>query len=152
MKKRLFMLFVPMVVATLVAGCGGDDTMEPEPPAEGPPNLTGTYTLVSLSSPLTGGLTVTPPLVNGMFTLTQTSTSGDEASGTLSLNLMYPDGAGGLATLMDEGTFVIRTDGSWEQTGALQQAVGTYSVAGTALTVVVSQPPTAAGTTVWQRQ
>ena len=153
MKKRLLMLFVPVVVATLVAGCGGDDTTEPEPPAaEGPPNLTGTYTLVSLSSPLTGGLTVTPPLVNGTFTLTQTAVSGNEASGNLSLNLMYPDGAGGLTTLMDEGTFVIRTDGSWEQTGALQQAVGTYSVAGTTLTVMVSQPPAASGTTVWQRQ
>ena len=153
MKKRLLMLFVPVVVATLVAGCGGDDTTEPEPPAvESPPDLTGSYTLVSLSSPLTGGATVTPPLVNGMFTLTQTSVSGEEARGNLSLNLMYPDGTGGLTTLMDEGTFVIRTDGSWEQTGALQQAVGNYSVAGTTLTVVVSQPPTASGTTVWQRQ
>ena len=153
MKKRLFALLVPVVVASVVAGCGGDDTTEPEPPAvESPPNLTGSYTLVSLSSPLTGGLTVAPPLVAGMFMLTQTSVSGDEARGNLSLSVTYPDGMGGSTTLTDEGTFVIRTDGSWEQTGALQQAVGTYSLAGTVLTVTVSQPPTAAGTTVWQRQ
>ena len=153
MKKRLRTFCMPLVVATLVAGCGGDDTMDPEPPpVDSPPNLTGMYTLVSLSSPLTGGLSVTPPLVNGTFTLTQTSVSGTEARGNLSLMVTYPDGTGGTATLMDEGTFVIRTDGSWEQTGAVQQAVGTYSVAGTTLTVMVSQPPAAAGTTVWQRQ
>ena len=66
MKKRLFALLVPVVVATLVAGCGGDDTTEPEPPAvEPPPNLTGSYALVSLSSPLTGGTDrdATPRLV-----------------------------------------------------------------------------------------
>ncbi|WP_419165988.1 hypothetical protein [Candidatus Palauibacter sp.] len=154
MKKRLFMLFVPVVVATLVAGCGGgDDPMEPEPPAvEPPPNLTGSYALVSLSSVLSGGLTLTPPLVSGTFSLTQTSVSGDEATGNLSLTLMYPDGAGGTSTIMDEGTFVIRTDGSWEQTGNLQQGRGTYSLAGNVLTVMVTEPPAAVSTTVWQRQ
>lgn len=153
MRKRPFRLFMPVLAAALIAGCGSDDTTEPEPPTvTPPPDLTGSYTLVSLSSPLTGGLTVAPPLVSGMFTLTQTSVSGDEARGNLSLSVTYPDGTGGTTTLTDEGTFVIRTDGSWEQTGAVQQAVGNYSVAGAVLTVSVTEPAAASGTTVWQRQ
>lgn len=150
MKKRLLMLFVPVVLVTFVAGCGGDDDpMEPEPPAvQPPPDLTGSYSLVSLTSVLTGGSTLAPPVATGTFTLTQTSVSGEEARGNLSLSVEIP----GVFALMDQGTFTIRTDGSWQQAGEQQQAIGTYTVAGDVLTVMVAEPPAAVSTTVWQRQ
>lgn len=147
MKKRLLMLFVPVLVATLVAGCGGDDTVDPEPPSvEPPPNLSGTYDLQSVTQ---GGPTVSAPLAMGTFVLTQTSSSGDTASGTLSYNVSIPSFG---VMLADEGTFTIRTDGSWEQSGTQGQALGTYTLAGSVLTVIVTEPAAAVSTTVWQRQ
>ena len=148
MKKRLFMLFVPVVVASLVAGCGGgDDTMEPQPPAvEAPPDLSGTYSLQSL---LQGGLTVQPPLAMGTFSLTQTSVSGEVATGNLSLRVEVPSFG---ILVEDSGTYTVRSDGSWEQMGETGQAVGTYTLAGNVLTVIVTEPPPAVSTTVWQRQ
>ncbi|WP_419950159.1 hypothetical protein [Candidatus Palauibacter sp.] len=154
MKKRLFALLVPVVVATLVAGCGGDDTMEPEPPAvQPPPNLSGTYSLVSLSGVITGGVTLAPPIAVGTFTLTQNPASGDSASGSLSLSITVTNPLdGSVFNLEDQGTFTVRTDGSWEQTGQQQQALGTFTLAGNVLTVTVTEPATAVSTTVWQRQ
>lgn len=147
MKKRLLMLFVPVLVATLVAGCGGDDPVDPEPPGvEPPPNLSGTYDLQSVTQ---GGLTVPAPAAMGTFVLTQTSSSGDTASGTLTYNVSIPSVG---IMLADEGTFTIRTDGSWEQSGTQGQALGTYMLAGNVLTVIVTEPPPAVSTTVWQRQ
>ena len=146
MKKRLQTLCVPLVVAALVAGCGGD-TMDPEPPpAAGPPDLSGTYSLVSLNQ---GGLTVGPPLATGTFTLSQTSSSGDSASGTMTYEVAVPSAG---IMLQDQGTFTIRTDGTWQQSGTEVQALGTYTLAGNVLTVVVTEPLAAASTTVWQRQ
>ena len=147
MKKRLLMLFVPVLVATLVAGCGGDDPVEPEPPSvEPPPNLSGTYDLQSV---MQSGITVPAPPAMGTFVLTQTSSSGDTASGTLSYNISIPSVG---VMLADEGTFTIRTDGSWEQSGTQGQSLGTYMLAGNVLTVIVTEPPPAVSTTVWQRQ
>lgn len=147
MKKRLFALLVPVVVASVVAGCGGDDTTEPEPPAEDPPpNLTGTYDLQAVTQ---AGITIAAPAAMGTFVLSQTSSSGDTASGTLSYSISVP--AAGIM-LADEGTFTIRTDGSWEQSGQAGQALGTYMLAGNVLTVIVTEPPAAVSTTVWQRQ
>lgn len=147
MKKQLLRLCVPLVVAALVAGCGGGDTVDPEPPpAAGPPDLSGTYSLVSLTQ---GGATVGPPLATGTFTLSQTSSSGDTASGTMTYEVSVP--AGGIM-LQDQGTFTIRTDGSWQQSGTEVQALGTYTLAGNVLTVIVTEPLAAVSTTVWQRQ
>ncbi len=154
MKKRLLMLFVPVVVASLVAGCGGDDTTEPEPPAvQGPPNLSGTYSLVTLNGVITGGLTIGPPVAVGMFTLSQNPATGDTATGTLTLSITVTDPRDGSVSLIeDEGTFTVRADGTWQQTGQLAQNVGTYSLAGNVLTVSVTEPPANVATTVWQRQ
>ena len=146
MKKHLSRLCVPLVVATLITGCGGATT-DPEPaPAAGPPDLSGTYSLVSLNQ---GGLTVGPPLATGTFTLSQTSSSGDSASGTMTYEVAVPSAG---IMLQDQGTFTIRTDGTWQQSGTEVQALGTYTLAGNVLTVVVTEPLAAASTTVWQRQ
>lgn len=146
MKKHLFTLCVPLVVATLITGCGGDTTDPEPPPAAGPPDLSGTYSLVSLNQ---GGLTVGPPLATGTFTLSQTSSSGDSASGTMTYEVAVPSAG---IMLQDQGTFTIRTDGTWQQSGTEVQALGTYTLAGNVLTVVVTEPLAAASTTVWQRQ
>ena len=147
MKKRLLTLLVPVVGATLAIGCGGGDTMDPEPPAAvGPPDLSGTYSLVSVTQ---GGLTVGPPGATGTFTLSQTSSSGDTASGTLTYSISIP----AIGFMQDdEGTFTVKSDGSWAQTGQVAQALGTYTLAGNVLTVIVTEPLAAASTTVWQRQ
>ena len=154
MKKRLFALLVPVVVATLVAGCGGDDTTEPEPPAvQPPPNLSGTYTLVSLSGVITGGITLAPPIAVGMFTLSQSGVSGDTATGTVTLDITVTNPLdGSVINIADTGTFTARSDGTWEQTGELAQNIGTYSLAGNVLTVMVTEPAPNVATTVWQRQ
>ncbi|WP_419861357.1 hypothetical protein [Candidatus Palauibacter sp.] len=147
MKKRLRTLWVPLVITTLVAGCGGDDTMEPEPPAvEPPPNLSGTYDLQSVTQ---SGLTLGAPPAMGTFVVSQTSSSGDTASGTMSYNVSIPDFG---IMLADEGTYTIRTDGSWQQNGTEVQALGTYTLAGNVLTVMVTEPAVAVSTTVWRRQ
>ncbi len=155
MNKRLLTLCVPVVVATLVAGCGGDDPMDTEPPADaGPPNLSGTYNLVSLSGAITGGITFAPPVAVGTFTLSQDATFEGSATGTLTLSITVTNPLDGsvIQTIEDQGTFTVRTDGSWEQTGETAQNIGTYSLAGNVLTVTVTEPAPNVSTTVWQRQ
>ncbi|WP_420442422.1 hypothetical protein [Candidatus Palauibacter sp.] len=154
MKRRLLMLFVPVLVATLVAGCGDDNTVDPEPPGvEGPPNLSGTYNLVSLTGAITGGITLAPPIAVGTFTLFQTGVSGDTATGTVSLDLTVTNPLdGSVIPIADTGTFTARADGTWQQTGQMAQNLGTYSLAGTVLTVTVTEPAPNVSTTVWQRQ
>ena len=153
MKKRIRALFVPVIAAAFaVSACGEDDPMGGGDTP--PPDLSGTYDLVSFQSDLlTGGFTIGPAQgATGTFTLTQTATSGDEASGTLTVNITVPDGMGGFTTLPDQGTFTVRSDGTWEQTGLLQQGSGTFSLVGGTLTVEVTEPATAVSTSVWQRQ
>lgn len=154
MMKCLRRLCAPLVVATLVAGCGGDDTMDPEPPdAAGPPNVTGTYSLVSLSGVITQGATIGPPIAVGTAMLSQSSSSGNTATGSMSMLLTVTNPLNGEVTeLAEQGTFTLRTDGSWEFAGQAQQNIGTYTLAGNVLTVMVTEPPAAAATTVWQRQ
>ena len=154
MKKRLLTLFVPAILATLVAGCGGDDTMDPEPPdVAGPADVSGTYSLVSLTGAITGGVTIGPPIAVGTAMLSQNPASGDTATGTMSMSLTVTDPLSGqVHEIEDQGTFTLRTDGSWEFAGQAQQNIGTYSLAGNVLSVVVTEPPAAAATTVWQRQ
>ncbi|MDX1577333.1 MAG: hypothetical protein R3266_02570 [Gemmatimonadota bacterium] len=152
MKKGLRTMWIPLVAATFAwSACSDDD------PVGGgdvpPPDLSGTYTLVTFSSPLTGGVPLGPAQgVTGTFTLDQTNVDGDEATGTLSVTINVPDGMGGTNQIVDQGTFTIRSDGSWEQSGQLNQATGTYDLQGNVLTVVVTQPAAAVSTSVWQRQ
>ncbi len=95
---------------------------------------------------------LTPPIATGTFTLTQTNVDGSEASGTLTVDITVPDGMGGTNTVMDTGTFTVRGDGTWEQTGAIQQGSGTFTLVGNTLTVIVTSPAAAASTTIWTRQ
>ena len=145
--SRLF----PLLVAILaLAACGGgEDPVEPEP--ERPPDLSGSYTLESLSAIVTGGLTLTPPDVSGSFSVQQTSVTGPEASGTTMITVTLPDGLGGMTTLEDQGTYVNRLDGTWEQAGVLLQGLGTYTVQGAILTVDVTEPALNVSTTVWRK-
>lgn len=142
----LFPLFVALLA---LAACGGEDPVEPEP--ERPPDLTGSYTLESLSAIITGGQTLTPPLVTGTFTAQQTAVTGPEASGTTMFSLILPDGLGGTTPFNDQGTYVNRLDGTWEQHGPVLQGLGTYTLQGAILTVEVTEPALNVATTVWRK-
>lgn len=133
----------------LTTGCGSEDPVEPDDP---PPDLTGTYALVSITALVTGGLVMMPPDVTGTFSLEQAEAVGEQASGTMSMDITVPDGLGGTRTIVDIGTYTVRSDGSWEQTGSLVQAKGTYTFVGNVLTVEVTEPAINVSTTVWQRQ
>ena len=136
----------------LAAGCGGDDPVEPETEAA-PPDLTGTYTLLSFASAaLTAGNALTPPDVSGMFTVEQTSVTGDEAGGTFEMTVSVPDNAGGTSTFVDQGTYRNFLDGQLEQEGAAWQSRGTYELDGDTLTVEVAEPVLALSKTIWQRE
>ena len=133
-----------------VLGCGSGETVEPDP---GPADLTGSYTLVSFTSALTGGQPVGPPEVSGEFTLRQTAVNGDEATGTMAISMVLPPGSP-LEQVEDSGTYKNRTDGTWEQMaqGLLGQAIGTFTFTNGRLTVNATEPALAVSTTVWQRQ
>ena len=149
LRSRSAPLYPLLVMLSALAACGGEDPVEPEP--ERPPDLTGSYTLESLSAIITGGRTVTPPEVSGSFSVQQASVAGPEASGTTMISVTLPDGRGGTTTLDDQGTYVNRLDGTWEQTGVLLQGLGTYTLRGDVLTVEVTEPALNVSTTVWRR-
>ncbi len=132
--------------AFLFPGCGDD---EPAGPGGGPPpDLSGMYTLQSFTQ---AGVTLTPPAVMGTFSLTETSSSGTEASGTFDVDITVPDGQGGQNQIIDTGTYTVRSNGTFEQNGGVQQTIGSYTLVGNVLTVTVTDPPAAASVTVWQR-
>lgn len=131
-----------MVAMFLAAGCEED----PPPPEETPPDLTGTYELVSLKPP-DPLPPVGPPDATGTFTVRQTAVMGQEASGTFSMNVEIPN----VGTIEDNGTYKNRFDGTWEQSGNLQTK-GSYTVSSDTLTVIVTEPPAAVSTTVWKRR
>ena len=136
----------------LAAGCGGDDPVEPEPEAA-PPDLSGTYTLLSFASAaLTAGNALTPPDVSGMFTVEQTSVAGGEAGGTFEMTVSVPNSEGGTTTILDQGTYSNYMDGQLEQVGELWQTRGTYELDGKTLTIEVVEPVLAISKTVWQRE
>lgn len=138
-----------LVCAVLATACGGEDPVEPD---NAPPDLTGTYSLVSINGLVTGGQVMMPPDVTGTFSLQQSPPVGDQASGTLTMDVTIPDGLGGTTDLVDTGTFTIWTGGAWEQMGNLVQAKGNYTFVGNVLTVEVTEPAISVSTTVWQRQ
>jgi len=126
---------------------------EPIEPDDTPPDLSGSYTLVSFTSTFTMGDTLTPPAADGSFTLAQTSVVGQEAMGTLDLFIMFPSETGPGTTLENVGVYTNRFDGTWEQefnTGF--QALGTYTLQNNILSVVVTEPELAVSTTVWRRR
>lgn len=149
LRSRSAPFFPHLAILLALAACGGEDPVEPEP--ERPPDLTGSYTLESLSAIVTGGQTLRPPDVSGSFSVRQTSVTGPEASGTTMLSITLPDGLGGTATIEDQGTYVNRLDGTWEQTGEQVQGLGAYTVQGAILTVEVTEPALNVSTTVWRK-
>lgn len=138
-----------LACAVLAAGCGGEEVVEPD---NAPPDLTGTYSLVSINALVTGGQVMMPPDVTGTFSLQQSPPVGDQASGTMTMDVTIPDGLGGTTDIVDTGTFTVWTDGAWEQMGNLVQARGTYTFVNNVLTVEVTEPAINVSTTVWQRQ
>lgn len=147
MKVRLRSLLVPVLATLFVAGCGDDDNGT-GPGNGAPPDLSGTYSLVSIEGGLTGGVPVGPNEgVTGTFTLQQTTSQGTTAAGTFTVSLVLPAGP-----FQDQGSYSVDSDGSWEQLGGVQQGSGTYSVVGSTLTVVVTDPAISASTSVWQKQ
>ena len=134
----------------LAAGCGGDDPMEPE--VDAPPDLSGTYTLLSFASAvITAGNALTPPAASGMFTVQQTSVAEGEATGTFEMSVTVPDGAGGTSTIVDQGTYTNGME-QLEQMGEAWQSRGTYELEDNILTITVSEPAIAVSKTVWQRE
>ena len=134
----------------LAAGCGGDDPMEPE--VDAPPDLSGTYTLLSFASAvITAGNALTPPAASGMFTVQQTSVAEGEATGTFEMSVTVPDGAGGTSTIVDQGTYTNGME-QLEQMGEAWQSRGTYELEDNILTITVSEPALAVSKTVWQRE
>ena len=115
-------------------------TVLPPPP---PPDLTGTYSLESLVGTSTGGTLLTRPTVSGTLELAQEAPSGDSATGSYEVNITTP-----ALTIADEGAFTVRTGGSWRQTGEVS-GEGTYAISGDTLTLAITEPETAASTTVW---
>ena len=118
-----------------------------------PPDLTGTYTLLSFASAaLTAGNALTPPDVSGMFTVEQTSVAGGEAGGTFEMTVSVPNSEGGTTTIVDQGTYRNYLEGRLEQVGELWQTRGTYELDGNTLTIEVAEPVLALSKTVWQRE
>ncbi|MXX73339.1 MAG: hypothetical protein F4205_13295 [Gemmatimonadetes bacterium] len=109
--------------------------------------LLGTYELLSLSALVTGGMTLEPPDVSGTLTLGKLAPK----KGRMSMRITIPDGLRGTTTIVDEGTYVIDRDGTWEQTSQLVQADGAYSLEKDTLTVETVKPKLNGGTIRWKR-
>ena len=123
-----------------------------EPEVDAPPDLSGTYTLLSFASAvITAGNALTPPAASGMFTVQQTSVAEGEATGTFEMSVTVPDGAGGTSTIVDQGTYTNGME-QLEQAGEVWQSRGTYELEDNVLTITVSEPAIAVSKTVWQRE
>ena len=131
--------------SAVAAGVEGtaEITVLPPPPPPPPPDLTGTYFLESLVGTSTGGTRLTRPTVSGTLELVQETPTGDSATGSYDVNITTP-----ALTITDEGTFTVRPDGSWRQTGEVS-GEGTYAISGDTLTLAITEPRTAASTSVW---
>jgi len=134
---RALLLVAGLSLAGSVAACSDDNNNGTNPPNE--VDLSGTYDLVSVTQ---GGVTLTPALgATGTLVLTQT---------TYDISITIPSQTGPMTTT-DNGTYELSGD-TWTQESANAggfQGVGTYSLVGGTLTVVV----TTAGVqvvSVWQ--
>ncbi len=151
MKRFRLTRSLPALAVIFAFGCGSDDDpVDPQP--MGPPDISGTYSLQSLTGAITGGITIGPPIAQGTLMLTQTSVDGDTAMGTSALSIMVPDQEGGVTTIEDAGTYTMEVDGAWEQTGNIWVGLGTATLVGNVFTITVIEPATAASTSVWQKQ
>lgn len=141
-------LVVATLGAVLLAAACGD---EPIVPDDTPPDLTGSYSIVSFWAALDPeGDTLRPPVVGGSFVLRQTGVVGQEATGALEDITVVIRGD---TVITGSGVYRNRFDGSWEQEfGEGLQFVGTYTVQGNILSVEVTEPAFAATTTVWRRE
>jgi len=149
--KRLASRMVASAFAAVLLAVACYD--EPVEPDETPPDLSGSYTLVSFTSTFTAGDTITPPAAEGSFTLVQTAVVGQEASGTLDLMSTFPDESGPGTTLEMVGGYRNRFDGTGEQESTEGfQATGTYTLVGNTLSVEVTEPALAVSYTVWRKQ
>ena len=139
--------FAPMWIGSLAAalalGCGNG--MKP-PPEEAPPELSGTYDVLSLAR---GGFTFKPPNLVGTFVLNQDSVAGSKAMGsmTLQVQVQTPE-----IELQDIGTYTNSLDGSWTQRGQQGGASGTYTLESDTLVVTVTDPPALASESVLLRK
>lgn len=150
MVRRRFNLWA-VFAGALAWACGGDDPVDP--PDEGPPDVSGTYSLESFSSAAaTGNVALSPPDVSGTLTLVQSPSTGREATGTFDFDVTVPDSEGGTERVVDQGTYTIRADGTWEQRGGLFQGTGTFTIEGAVLTLTVNQPILSVSRSVWRRQ
>lgn len=138
--------FAPMWIvppaAALALGCG----TKPDPPDETPPDLSGTYDIVSVTQ---GGFTFEPPNVSGTFVLNQDSIAGSRAMGNMSLEVVVEAPP---VELRDAGVYTNSLDSSWTQTGQQGDASGTYTLENDTLSVTVTDPPAAASKSVWVRK
>lgn len=146
MKAGLRSLGIAVLLGLFTMGCGDDDPVDPGS-GDPAPDLSGTYTLISIVGVVTGGVELGPADgVTGTFTLTQT-TAGDPAFGDYTVSLVLPAGA-----FQDQGTYQNDLDGFWAQSGDLQQGLGTYAVVANRLTVNVTDPAVSASSSLWQKQ
>lgn len=143
-----------LALATLSLACGSTE------PPETAPDLTGTYTLLSLTSPeLANGATLKPPVVDGTLEFAQYTDNGERAIGDASYYWeLEADGeftsTGGSGTYRQEangGPISMKLNG-WEY-------LGSYALDGDTLALnlegdVPSAPVTRRiprGKTVWVR-
>ena len=149
-RSRVTLAVLAGLAVVAAVACGGDD---PTPPEDLVSNLAGTYDLTSFSSLLvTAGETLNPPEVAGTFVIRQEAPTGPVGTGTFEMTVRVPDGLGGEQEIVDQGTFTVRSDGTMDQVGALYQTKGTFTLQGSTLTVMVSEPALAVSTSVWQRK
>ena len=108
-------------------------------------DLSGTYGLVSIQFG-TGTTALTPPTETGNLALSTTNTTGTGSQGTYNLTLS------GAQPENDSGTYSI-SGSSWSQQSSVNgsQSVGTYTLAGTQLTVTTVQQGITV-ISVWQKQ
>lgn len=132
------MWIVPLAAALALACGNGVD-----PPEEMPPDLSGTYGVLSLTR---GSFTFEPPNLSGTFVLKQDSVAGSQAMGSLTLQVQVQTPE---LELQDMGTYTNSLNGSWTQAGESGSASGTYTFENDTLTVTVTEPPAAASTSVW---
>ena len=142
-RRHFAPIWIVPLAAALALGCNGT----PPPKEEPPPNLSGTYDVVSLTR---SGFTFEPPNLSGTFVLNQDSVAGSKAMGDMTLEVKVEQPP---TELKDKGTYTNSLDSTWTQTGQQQgDANGSYTFGNDTLTVTVTNPAAAASKSVWLRR